>query len=120
MIPIEDLTEQKRIYKYKGEGDWRIIAYCSEASIIMENICNRTRQNFGVSGLTATEGFEPVEGLEWDRERQAVIETKADPFQKAWNEWRVGYERSCEVIRVTDGQARHFFNAGRESVLTKP
>lgn len=78
MIPSQDFHEQKRIYTYLGKGDWRIVGYCDQPSITMENILNHSRQTFGTGGATM-EAFEPVAGLEWDHEHQQVLENSPPP-----------------------------------------
>ncbi len=56
MIPSEDYLEQGLLYEKKsGGGLWRIIAYCQDPTVTMENIDTHERECFGIGGLTAQE-----------------------------------------------------------------
>ncbi len=61
MIPTEDHHAMGLLYKRKTypPSRWRIIAYCDEPTLIMENIDTHEQERFGVSSLTAQD-FEPV------------------------------------------------------------
>lgn len=75
MIPAEDHLEQKRIYSKDGYGLWRVIAYCEEPTITMENVLTKQRENFGVNGHTAR-SFSPIKGL---KAGQGVDPIEVDP-----------------------------------------
>lgn len=79
MIPSEDYTQQKLIYSQSRQGLWRIIGYCAEPTITMENMITGQRECFGLSGLTAAT-FEPIPNLVVGRGREAITLEESDPI----------------------------------------
>lgn len=71
MIPNEDHLEQKRVYAKDGKGLWRVIAYCNEPTITMQNILTNQRESFGISGLTAR-SFSSIPGIKVGQGESAV------------------------------------------------
>lgn len=62
MIPSDDYLEQKQIYSKDGKGLWRVIAYCAQPTLTMENVITKQRETFGLGGATALT-FNPIAGL---------------------------------------------------------
>ena len=65
MVPHEDYLTQKQLYTMHGRGIWRVIGYCDEPSLTLENIITHDRETFGVSGKT-NEAFEMITNLYFD------------------------------------------------------
>lgn len=72
MISSKDFTLQRGVYSYKGEGFWRVCAYCSGPSLTMENIDTGERINFGTSGQIMDE-FKLDNHFFWDQASEDII-----------------------------------------------
>lgn len=76
MIPSDDHIEQRHIYTKDGRDLWRIIAFCDQPTVTMQNIITGERECFGIGGITATK-FEPIGGIRVGR-GQSLIERAED------------------------------------------
>ena len=66
MVDQDDYIKQEGIYAHSGGGLYRILSYCSQPTLMMENVKTGKRFHFGVSGLINDE-FTRVDGLKFVR-----------------------------------------------------
>lgn len=55
MIPAEDYKTHRNLYTRCGQGFWKIIAYCDEPTVTMQNMLTGQRETFGISGSAAND-----------------------------------------------------------------
>jgi hypothetical protein len=53
MIPASDHLEQRSVYSRNKSGFWKIVAFCEEPTVTMENMATGQRETFGISGAAA-------------------------------------------------------------------
>jgi len=65
MIKPQDCKEQRRVYTRNKSGFWKVVAYCEEPTVTMENMLTGQRETFGISG-TANVSYEEIGELPKD------------------------------------------------------
>lgn len=71
MINTDDLTAQKQVYTYGGQGRWAVLGYFGCPTVTMVNLGSGERLTFGLAGHLNTE-FEPIPGETCDLADRAI------------------------------------------------
>ena len=65
MVDQDDYTKQEGIYAHSGGGLYRVLSYCQQPTLTMENVKTGQRIHFGIGGLINDE-FTRVDGIKFD------------------------------------------------------